>query len=473
MSLRLRLAAWFGVLCLLATLLIGALTYVEHTRAHYDALDQDLVGTTTHVADEMASITTAAAVQEALAVPLLSDVVVRAYDRNGVELADTPGDDAAPAVDPRAVLAAPSGGPLDPLAALAVPLIRVNRGSGHFGLIQGPDGVRWRLYVLPVAGPARYLVAESSLARLDALLTGLRVSVAVSVVAVTLVAVAFGWLVAGWALRPVDQLTATAETIAHSSTLAERVAVGNPRDEMGRMAATFNAMLDSLERSNQRQQRFVADASHELRAPLTAIQANLDLLVQQTTMPAEDRDVALGEARREAHRLARLVADLLALARADAGLPVARERVELDRVVLEALRDARHLAHGQRLEVAALEPVLVRGDPDRLKQLFLILLDNAVKYTPADGVVTLSLRRDGAVAAVVVRDTGIGIPPEDLPYVFDRFYRADPARGRDPGGTGLGLAIARWIAEQHGGTVSLTSQVPNGTTATVTLPTVD
>jgi signal transduction histidine kinase len=229
-------------------------------------------------------------------------------------------------------------------------------------------------------------------------------------------------------------------------------------------------MLDSLQGAYRAQQRFVADASHELRAPLTAIQGNLELLERQTNMPPEERRQAVSEAKHEAHRLARLVADLLALARADAGVPLRREPVELDRILMESVADARHLTRGQKLEVGHLEPAVVHGDPDRLKQLILILLDNAIKYTPPSGQVTASLHRNGQSVEVAVRDTGIGIPKEALPRVFDRFYRADPARTRDPGGTGLGLSIARWIAEQHSGAVTIKSSPGQGTTATAHLP---
>ena len=144
--------------------------------------------------------------------------------------------------------------------------------------------------------------------------------------------------------------------------------------------------------------------------------------------------------------------------------------LDLDEVVLDAYREARQLSQGQTLTLDPFETIQVIGDEDRLKQLVLILLDNALKYTPANGHVTLGLQRQETGSKITVRDTGVGIPPEDLPHVFERFYRADPARGRDPGGTGLGLPIARWIVEQHGGKITLESQSGQGTTATVYLP---
>jgi signal transduction histidine kinase len=279
-----------------------------------------------------------------------------------------------------------------------------------------------------------------------------------------------GALLAGRALSPVATLTERAGFIARSRDFSERVPVGNKQDELGRLAATFNEMLAALERAYRAEKRFVSDASHELRAPLTAIQGNLELLERHPDAPAADREEAVGEASREARRLSQLVADLLALARADTGSTVRRQKVELDRIVLEALTTARHLSRGQGVELARLEPAVVEGDPDRLKELFLILLDNAIKYTSAGERVILNLRRHDGSAEVTVRDMGVGISPEDLPRVFERFYRADPARTRDPGGTGLGLPIARWIAEAHGGEIQLHSEPGQGTTVTVRFP---
>ena len=237
----------------------------------------------------------------------------------------------------------------------------------------------------------------------------------------------------------------------------------------GRLAGTFNEMLASLDQAYATQQRFVADASHELRAPLTLIQANLELARRPGIDPAAQA-TAVTEAHAEAARLARLVADLLALARADAGMPIHRKPVELDRLLMDVLGETRRAVGGHRLAVDQLEPTTVSGDPDRLRQLLVNLLDNAVKYTPAGGRIGLRLARDGATAVLAVSDTGAGIPPEHLPHVFERFYRADAGRSRDPGGTGLGLPIARWIAEQHAGSIELTSHPGEGTTAVVRLP---
>ncbi len=278
------------------------------------------------------------------------------------------------------------------------------------------------------------------------------------------------WVVTGRALRPINTMIGTARTITLSHDLSSRIQAPPHRDELGRLATTFNGMLASLQAASQAEQRFVSDASHELRAPLTAIQGNLELLFRHQHMPEAEREEAVCEALRETNRLSRLVADLLVLARADAGNTLKRCPLDLDSVVLEAFHEARHLSQGQTLTLDGFEPARVEGNEDKLKQLLLILLDNAIKYTTPGGQITVRFQRQAADAVMIVRDTGIGIPPEELPHIFERFYRADPARSRDPGGTGLGLPIAQWIAEQHEGKATVESVPNQGTTATVRIP---
>jgi PAS domain S-box-containing protein len=221
------------------------------------------------------------------------------------------------------------------------------------------------------------------------------------------------------------------------------------------------------------QRRFVADAAHELRAPLTAIQGNLELLERYPNMPSEDRDASVREAAREARRLARLAQDMLSLARGDAGLNLELHPLELSALVTEAAREARHIARHHTLEVMGLQPCLVQGHADRLRQLALVLIDNALKYTPNGGRVAVELRVEGKCAVLRVSDNGPGIAPEHLERVFERFYRAETSRSRDTGGTGLGLPIAKWIVEQHNGQIWLESEVGRGTTAVVQLPVIE
>lgn len=471
MSLRLRLAVWYGGLTGLLILLVCAYSYAVHSRAHYDEMDASLAGSAEHVAEELALTSTAAARGEVLHASQLLGSAMRIYGRDGVLRLQTESGALAPGVDLRALLAATAPPPYAAIARLAPPLHGDRRPSGAFGLV--PGNVRWRLYALALPGESEYLVAVARLDMIDSAVG--RFGQIMLLMAGVGAALTFflGWLLAAHALRPVGLLTETAGAIARSREFSRRVpaeAAKPAGDELGRLAATFNDMLGSLEQAYGTQQRFVSDASHELRAPLTAIQANLELLRDRAEMPAEDRERATREAAGEAGRLARLVADLLSLARADAGMPLRREPVELDRLLMDVVGEARHLTRGQRLEIGTLNPCAIEGDPDRLKQLLLIVVDNGIKYTPPGGRVRLSLRREDGAAAFIVEDTGVGIPGEELPRVFERFYRADTARSRDPGGTGLGLPIARWIASQHGGTIQLESKQGSGTTATVTFP---
>lgn len=494
MSLRLRLGLWYGGLTGLVVLLMSVFTYAAHTRGHYDDMDYTLQATALHMAQgyesgEILPEPAQGAGADSSPAVISQSLAVWIYNSQEQMVARSPGASEAPTVDPLDVLSHPPGPvPFDPVAGIAPHLVGTDpgHGTGAFGLVSAAGGARWRYFVLPFHDGDHLLVVGTSLDRVDASVASLRwLALMVTLVsaAATLLA---GWLLARRALHPVAVLTYTAGAIAHSRSLERRVPVTGDHDELGKLATTFNDMLTSLEHAYRAQQRFVSDASHELRAPLTAIQGNLDLLDRMPDMPPADRQDAIGEARREAHRLSRLVADLLALARADAGVAMRREPVELDRVLMQAFSEARHFASGQQMEVEELEPAVVLGDADRLKQLFLILLDNATKYTPPSGRVTVSVRRvhhgdarhgdaqdnwegTGERVEVEVSDTGIGIPADDLAHVFERFYRADPARGRDPGGTGLGLAIAYWIVEQLEGEIALESRPGSGTSVTVRL----
>ncbi len=285
-----------------------------------------------------------------------------------------------------------------------------------------------------------------------------------------LIAIVASALVGRWlatrALRPVDAITRTALAISRADDLDKRIPQTGPQDEIGRLATTFNVMLDRLEGLFRGQQRFIADISHELRTPLTTIRGNIDLLRRMNNVDKPSLDAIQAET----ERMTRMVGDLLLLARADAGQPIRQERVELDTLMLEVFRQARVLADGVELAIAEEDEAAVMGDPDRLKQLLLNLVDNAIKYTPKGGRVTLGLGRAEGWARLCVSDTGIGIPAEDLPHVFERFYRVDKARSRAAGGTGLGLSIVEWIAEAHGGRIQVESQLGQGSTFTVWLP---
>jgi len=469
MSLRLRLGLWYGGLTGVIVLLVCFVVYTGHTRAHYDDLDRVLVGAAQHVAEESATLSPGQEAQ-ALAAPVAPQVVIGIYNAVGQPIATTPDVNGILAVDPRPLVTQPSQAPFSIFVRLAPPLIAVDADGGVFGVVRNAGSSRWRVYALSIERTGGYVVAAAPLESIDTSVAWLRRLVITLAILSAVLTFFTWWLLARRALRPVAILTNTAREIAFSRNFDQRVSVTADHDELAELARTFNEMLTSLDLAYQAQQRFVSDASHELRAPLTVIQANLELLEDQPAMPPDERREVVGQASNEARRLTALVASLLALARADAGIPLRHDRVELDRVLLEALREARHLAHGQRLAIRELEPTIVAGDADRLKQLMLILLDNAVKYTPPDGEITAAIVLQDSTVELSVRDTGVGIPPDDLPHVFERFYRADPGRARDPGGTGLGLSIAQWIVEQHEGSISIDSAPGTGTTITVRLP---
>ena len=290
-----------------------------------------------------------------------------------------------------------------------------------------------------------------------------------SVITVCFAAV-IGFLLARSALRPIDQMTRAALEISRTSNLQQRLEVIS-QDELGRLAETFNEMLERLEVLFRTQERFVADVSHELRTPLTTIQGNVDLLKRGVAQDPETGQEALAIIEEEAGRMARLASDLLLLAQADAGIKLDLKPVELDTLLLDVYRQGRLMVAGQEIKLGHEDQAIVLGDADRLKQLLLNLVDNAVKYTPAGGQIVLMLYREPEWTRVLVKDSGIGIPAEDLPHIFDRFYRVERPRSEGKTGTGLGLSIARWVAEAHGGNLTVESQQGEGTTFTLWLQT--
>lgn len=280
-----------------------------------------------------------------------------------------------------------------------------------------------------------------------------------------------GAFLAGRALGPIDSITQAARRIS-AEDLSQRLNLSLPDDEIGRLAQTFDEMIARLEEGFRRQRQFTADASHELRTPLTAIKGQVEVALGNERDAQTYREV-LQVVNEETDRLIRLTGSLLTLARADAGgLPLSRERLELGELAAAVMEQVSPVAEakGVRLEDGGDPGLEVVADEDLLIQLLLNLLDNAVKYTEASGSIVVRWRAVNGVVEISVRDTGAGIAPEHLPHVFDRFYRADPARSRAEGGVGLGLSICRWIADAHGGTIQVESAPGRGSTFTVRLP---
>src|SRR5881396_3548395 len=288
-------------------------------------------------------------------------------------------------------------------------------------------------------------------------------------------ALLMGSLISRRALAAVDQIITEVREIPAGRSLHRRRAEPLMKDELGRLAETLNQMMTRLERSFAALRRFTADASHELKTPLTVLRAGVERAITMPGLPSEAL-AALEETLHEINRMTELVEALLTLARADEGTaPLHREAVDLRAIVHETGETGELLAEeaGVKMEVATpAEPVIVPVDASRIRQLILNLLTNAVKYTPAGGSVRLQLGPADGRVTLSVADSGVGIAPGDLPHIFDRFWRADSARTRtgERSGVGLGLAICKWIAEAHGGTIDVQSRPGRGTTFTVTLP---
>lgn len=285
-----------------------------------------------------------------------------------------------------------------------------------------------------------------------------------------LASLGLGYWLSDQTLKPIEALTEAADNIVTAKDLETRLNWNGPMDELGRLTVVFNRMMDRLEHLFTAQRRLVADVSHELRTPLTAIRGNLDL-VKRYGMD----DMSMDAMQSETARMSRMVDDLLLLARADYGnLTIEMSEIDLDTVVGEVFKEARILAKDRKLLVRILqiEPVRLKGNADRLKQLLLNLIGNALKFTPDGGQIGLALRHTGHEAVLQVTDTGIGIEPEDLTHIFDRFYQADTSRTRitNTSGAGLGLSIAKWIVEAHGGTIEVKSTPNVQTVFTIRLP---
>jgi heavy metal sensor kinase len=278
-----------------------------------------------------------------------------------------------------------------------------------------------------------------------------------------------GYWMSRRALDPVDHMTQAARSIgAHD--LAQRLDVPATRDELARLAETLNEMLARLESAFHRITQFTADASHELRTPVAVMRTSAEIALRKPRSEDEYRET-LSQILRETDNVSRLIENLLALARADSG-PANLEmgRVDLGAILADACEKSKLLADEKGVALsrnAASAPVWVDANATSVERLFLIVLDNAVKYTPPGGNIDVKLKTGEGFAMAEIRDSGIGIAAEDMPHIFDRFYRADRARTREPGGTGLGLAIGQWIAQANGGEVHAESEIGKGSMFTV------
>jgi len=288
---------------------------------------------------------------------------------------------------------------------------------------------------------------------------------------VLFVAFAGGWIMAGMVLRPIGQITRLADRIS-AKNLSERIPQRDVPDELGQLITTINRMIARLESSFSQIREFSLSVAHELRTPLTILKGESELALARA-LTREETERLVTTYLEETVRMSRIVDDLLTLAKADAGqIKIQKEAVELSRLLRDIHEDAVILSSDKPLnvELRRNDQVTVLGDEARLRQLFRVLLSNAVQYTDPGGSVSISSRRAGGEVHIDIEDTGIGIPQDALDKVFQRFYRVDEARTRVKGGSGLGLSIAQWIANAHSGSISVRSAVGKGSCFTVTLP---
>ena len=459
-TLRGRLTLWYSTVFGGLLLVLGAMSFVSLDRALRDNLDDSLVSAARTIAassgDREAS--NLAETLESLLGPALAERFFQLLDPLGRP-------------DPRLTTRR------RPALALSVSALRnAEQGRETFETIVLPGAAsEVRLLTWPVLSGGRLVnlvQVAMPLERVEAARSRfLWVRLALAPLALAATALG-GWFLAGRALRPVDAMVANARRIS-SEDLSLRLAGENRDDELGRLAAVLNEMLARLERSFAGARQFSADAAHELRTPLTILKGELGVALRKASLD-DATSAALESCVEEVDRLAALVEDLLFLARADAdAVSFAREPVDLAALAADAAPALHALAEAAdvALTLEAGSPVVVRGSESLLFRVLMNLAENAIKYAGSGRKVTVTVRRDGGDALLEVSDTGPGIPAADLERIFDRFYRADPARSRS--GTGLGLALARSIVRVHGGTIRVDSPPGGGTCFRVRLPPAD
>ena len=323
------------------------------------------------------------------------------------------------------------------------------------------QGTHVRVLTLPLRDGGYALQVARSLEEVDSILSRIRRwLIALALVGIALAA-GLGLLVARAVLAPVQRLTRAAEDVSETRDLSQRIDAEG-KDELSRLAATFNAMLGALEESARAQRQLVSDASHELRTPLTSLRTNIEVLARDEALPPTDREQLLRDVTEQLTEMTALIAELVELARGDQS-PVEPEDLRLDLATADAIERARRNRPGISFK-PDLQESMVRGVPSTIERAISNLLDNAAKWSPPDGEIEVTVR-DGELT---VRDHGPGIDSDDLPFVFDRFYRAPAARGLP--GSGLGLAIVRQVAEAHGGTVTAEAAEGGGTRMRLSLP---
>ena len=360
------------------------------------------------------------------------------------------------------------------LLGMSLPPEQVHDLAAHpqFTELDTPEGrVRFHNYVIRDRSHRAFLVqVGTSLASVDSTRAELLGTLLWIIPAGVLFAGLAGWWMARSALKPVQALTAGARQI-NISQLNRRLPLRGTGDELDRLAETFNQVFARLESAVEQMRQFTASVSHELRTPLTALRGEAEVTLLRARSAEDYRQVLVSQLE-EFDKLTRMINELLILARAEAG-EIRLEKKPTDLAALvRALAEAMELvaaSQNLQLQVDAPTPVVVAADVQWLERVVLNLLDNAIKFTPAGGRIVLEVRQENGGGCLTVRDTGVGIPPEALPHIFDRFYRADPSRSRQVDGAGLGLALVQWIVREHRGEVKVESEPGRGTWVVVRL----
>jgi heavy metal sensor kinase len=361
-----------------------------------------------------------------------------------------------------------------PLSKIA--LQHASRGVPFYETIRtlSPTAIRLLTYPLTENGKiVDFIQVGESLASQEEALKELRLILLTFSPLAILILSFGGWFLAGRALSPMVRITRAVQRI-NAENLNQRLPVEKTQDEIARLAETFNSMLGRLEDSFRKIKQFSADASHELRTPLTILRGETEVALRWAKSPEEFRKM-LDSNMEEIDRMSRIIENLLALAKSDAGeMPLEIKEISLSDLLQELYLQGKTLGEAKEIGVflrpEVTEEIRIHGDELRLRQMFLNLITNGIKYTPNGGRVEIGLAVTRDSAVVTIADTGIGIPEEHQPHIFDRFYRIDKARNRMDGGAGLGLAIVKWIVDAHEGRISVSSTPQRGSTFTVSLP---
>jgi heavy metal sensor kinase len=344
-----------------------------------------------------------------------------------------------------------------------------------FSDARAPDGLAYRFVNLksrPGVFPEPAVIhIGRSLDPLERFLAEYRVLYIYSVPLILAISCAVGWFLTGRALKPYEEITRTAERITYEN-LNTQITTDRKEEEVQRLVHSFNSMVRRLDESFQKMRKFNADVAHELRTPLAILQGETEMALRTPNLSEEIQSVLISNLE-ELDRLTRLVNDMLTLAEAEAGRHVmTREPVNLGTLLQDLIDQMRLLATVRNIQIEFFGPedLWIEVDKPWFRRALVNLLDNAIKYSRDGGKVDVSMAIDGSIAKLKIKDDGIGISSEDLPHVFDRLYRADPARSRVSGGTGLGLTMVKWIVEAHKGTIQVTSQPDKGAVFEIAIP---